>query len=166
MGMAGAFLLLQFRFRPFADDVDNNLAIVGGISTVCTMLMAVLVKSGNTGSGVNMIMMVVNLGVLACSMYAIFFSVIPDWIEDQEMKMRALAIQAAREEAALAKEDKQSTKKEANKDAGFSKAEDAPDPEPESEADSEEELEIPKEEPETPKEEPDEGINQEELRET
>merc|ERR1711865_1356080 len=62
----------------------------------------------------------------ACSMYAIFFSVIPDWIEDQEkkirrtlyfagkMKKRALAIQAAREEAALAKEDKQRTKKPAS----------------------------------------------------
>merc|ERR1740130_723559 len=124
------------------------------------MLMAVLVKSGNTGSGVNMIIMVVNLGVLACSMYAMFFSVIPDWIEDQEkkirrtlyfagkMKKRALAIQAAREEAALAKADKQSTKKEANKDAGFSKAEDAPDPEPESEADSEEDPQEPDEEPE------------------
>merc|ERR1712232_1175689 len=71
--MAGAFLLLQFRYRPFAEDVDNTLAIVGGLATVCTMLMAVLVKSGNTGTGVNVIIMVVNILVLVCSLYAIFF---------------------------------------------------------------------------------------------
>ena len=165
--MAGAFLLLQFRFRPFAEDVDNSLAIVGGMSTVCTMLMAVLVKSGNTGSGVSMIIMVVNLGVLACSLYSIFFSVIPGWIDDQEKKIKralyvagkikkkALEIQAARDEAVPPEGNKESKKSELS----ITKTEEALDPEPESEVNSEEE-------PEVPVVAPDDGINQEELRET
>lgn len=171
--MAGAFLMLQFRFRPFAEDVDNNLAIMGGIATTCTMLMAVLVKAGSTGAGTSLVIMSVNLMVLVCSLYNVFFKVLPDFIEDQERKLRkVLYIANKAKKKAMEKladneeEDKQCAQEYKPNDKrsdDISKQLDET-PESESEDPESEEPELQPEEPEL--EASEDGLDKVELRET
>lgn len=106
VGFAVTFLALQVCFSPYDEDVDNNLAAVGGVATTATLLVAVLIKSGQTGGATTGIIMGVNLLVFVCTIYFICFKIIPDFIEDNERRIkRAMFIAKKAKQKALEKLD-------------------------------------------------------------
>ena len=86
VGFSIVFMTLQFKYQPFEDDIDDNLATTGGFSTTATLLLAVLLKA-KVGTGLTgVLIIVVNLMVLVCALYQIFFDVIPEMIEKTQQK--------------------------------------------------------------------------------
>lgn len=107
------FLLLQFRYMPFADDIDNNLATTGGVSTTATLLLAVLLKAQVGGGVTTSLVIVVNLLVLVCALYQIIFDVIPEMIEKTQQKYdRAMFVLQLAKNKLAGKDEKEENKEQ------------------------------------------------------
>jgi len=87
-------------WKPFEEDLDDDIQSVALTSSFLTLISATLVKGGEGGGAVTAFVLLINLMVVAFSLWALVYDTIPSLIEEYQAKydvaMAALAAMKAK----------------------------------------------------------------------
>lgn len=87
VALAGMFLAMQIKLQPYEDNKDDNLDTTALLAIFLTLLAGLLLKSGQSGSGITIFVLMVNLTVFVVILYELFFEIIPTMIENAQRKV-------------------------------------------------------------------------------